>query len=106
LVCSTDADGLLALMESVQVGPVVAEARPGMVLDPIREVMDHLGNMMAVSVISVEALDIVRRVGARSSFSAILPFGLVLLAAGVWLRIGRFSIISFGQGVLVIGVVP
>jgi hypothetical protein len=99
------ADGLLALMESVQVGPVVAEARPGMVLDPIREVMDHLGTMMAVSVISVEALDIVRRVGTRISFAAIIPFGLVLLAAGVWLRIGRFSVSSCGQGVLVIGVV-
>ena len=99
------ADGLIALMESVQVGPVVAEARPATVLEPVREVMDHLGNMMSVSVISVEALDILRRVGMRISFASIIPFGLVILAAAPWLVFGRFTLRPIGEGILVIGLV-
>ena len=99
------ADGLIALMESVQVGPVVAEARPATILEPVREVMDHLGNMMSVSVITVEALDIVRRVGVRISFASIIPFGLVVLALSPWLVVGRFSLRPVGEGILILGLV-
>lgn len=99
------ADGLIALMESVQVGPVVAEARPATILEPVREVMDHLGNMMSVSVITVEALDILRRVGVRISFGSIIPSGLVILAAAPWLVVGRFSLRPVGEGILVLGLV-
>jgi hypothetical protein len=99
------ADGLIALMESVQVGPVVAEARPATVLEPVREVMDHLGNMMSVSAITVEAIDILRRVGLRISFSAIIPLALVILALSPWIVFGRFSLRPIGQGILVLGLV-
>ena len=99
------ADGLIALMESVQVGPVVAEARPATILEPVREVMDHLGAMMSVSVITVEALDILRRVGVRISFASIIPFGLVVLAVAPWLVFGRFSLRPVGEGILILGLV-
>ena len=99
------ADGLIALMESVQVGPVVAEAKPGMVLEPIREVMTHLGDWMTISVITVEALDIVRVAGTKLAFSVLIPIGLLILAVGPWLRLGGFSLLPLGRAVLVAGLI-
>lgn len=102
-VAARAANGVIAVVESMQVGPVVVEGKPGMLLEPVREVVDQLGEMMTVSVVTLEALEIGREIGRRISFRVFIPLGLLILAAGLW-RPGRLSFLTpLGKGVLVVG---
>lgn len=97
------ANGVIAVIESMQVGPVVVEGKPGMLLEPVRETVDELGEMMTVSVVTLESLELLREIGIRISFRALLPIGLIVLAAGLWLPRNRFAIRPLGKGLIVAG---
>ena len=97
-------NGFISVIESMQVGPVVVEGKPGMLLEPVRETLDQLGEMMTVSVVTLEALELLREIGGRISFSVLIPLGFVVLAAGLWLRTGRFDIRPLGRGLILAGV--
>ena len=96
--------GILSVIESIQAGPVVVEGRPGMLLEPVREVIDQLGEMMTISVVTLEALELLREVGIKISFTAFIPLGFLVLAGGLWLKAGRFAVISLGKGLLLAGI--
>jgi len=53
--------------------PVVVEGRPGMLLEPVRETVDELAEMMTVSVVTLESLELLREIGIRISFRALIP---------------------------------
>lgn len=96
--------GIISVIESIQAGPVVVEGKPGMLLEPVREVVDQLGEMMTISVVTLEALELLREVGIKISFTAFIPLGFLVLAIGLWLRAGRFAVISLGKGLLLAGI--
>jgi hypothetical protein len=96
-------NGFISVIESMQVGPVVVEGKPGMLLEPVRETLDQLGEMMTVSVVTLEALELLREVGGRISFTVLIPLGFVVLAAGLWLPAARLDIRPLGKGMILAG---
>ena len=96
--------GVISVIESIQAGPVVVEGKPGMLLEPVREVVDQLGEMMTISVVTLEALELLREVGIKVSFVVFIPVGFLVLAAGLWLRNQRFDPTPLGKGLLLAGI--
>jgi hypothetical protein len=93
------ANGVIAVIESMQVGPVVVEGKPGMLLEPVRETVEELAEMMTVSVVTLEALELLREMGIKISFRALIPVGLIFLTASLWFR----AIRPLGKGLIVGG---